>query len=169
MSRVSRRREMSLNFCLSARRNPPVTLSLICSWLSAIRGKSGSSWKRLSWYMSSCIFRVSSLTCMTPFRLSSPPKPYGNSHGNICGYNCGLWYRLSGVLFCPMPRTCPLTKCSIAFALTCCAFSFIMATSLSPVSPKTVKGHCPSIVPSSSSVSLTAVDSASLVALADCW
>src|ERR1700677_1330752 len=86
-----------------------------------------------------------------------PPRPYGNNHGNICGYNLGFFQIDCGSFLCPIARTFPpSSRCLAAIAFN---VSISVDSYCSPVRVCTVKGHLPTSVPFSNSVSCTLVAS----------
>src|ERR1700683_519509 len=102
-------------------------------------------------------------TCV--FAFHDQCNPYGKSHGNISGYSFGFFQMDCGSLECPIARTFPpSSRCFAAIALS--VSEFIVSYS-SLVSVCTVKGHIPSVVPLSSSISWTLVASGILFVM-DC-
>src|SRR6202044_1489620 len=82
------------------------------------------------------------------------------------GNNCGFPYIDSGVSACPIASIFPsLVKCRSAIALI---VFMVLVENSSPVRPWTINGQGPSVVPSSSSISCTLVDSGFLFEL-DGW
>jgi len=142
---------------VSASNRPPVVDALTCWWLKVTKGKQISHWKHLLWYISKCCLCAWSDKDVALM----PPRPYGNSQGNICGYRFGLLYIERGDESWETASAPPQLfqwRSAIPFR----AFKDLVSY-LSPVNPWTTKGQSPSWMPLSRASSNTLVPSSIFV------